>query len=588
MRNDAGMDAPARRIAAAWIASALVALPGAAGAARPVAAPPPASAVADVVFVNAKIATLDAKGSFAEAVAVKDGRFISVGKEKGIRRLVGPSTRVVDLGGKTVVPGLIDAHCHPVPTMVFTRAVDGRAPGVPSVARVLENVAARAKVTPKGEWIVVVGASASQAKFAERRLPTRAELDGAAPDNPVWFWNGTHAEVLSSRALAALGVSKGHLALPHGGRVEVDGTGEPTGQIFEGEGNVPYTPDGATIAGWFAKDIPALWNAHGFTTLNGMLQLDEAAALRAVARSGAIPSIRYSHFVFAEPNGAGMPEDLSTLAIPEGAPRDRFKTTGIKLWIDGEVDAGSGYCAAPYADPTGVPDGGRGLLVTTEAEATAFARKGRSAGLAVAFHASCDASGDVAVRAFRAAPPAGSKRTMQRLEHHGQFIAPTPEMARAVKDLGLVVVTQPAWLLFLGGSTQHLLGPERAATAWHYGSMVKEGLKPAGSSDTTGAYLEAVNPFVHVKAAVTRMSDVGVLQPEQAISVADALRMWTVWAARAIGEEQTRGSIEPGKLADMAVLGEDVFTIPAVRIDEVKPALTIVGGEVVYRAPAGG
>jgi predicted amidohydrolase YtcJ len=340
--------------------------------------------------------------------------------------------------------------------------------------------------------------------------------------------------------------------------------------------------------GWFAKDIPALWSAHGFTTLNGMLQLEEAAALRAVARSGALPAIRYSHMVFAEPDGAGMPADLSTLAIPDGAPRDRFKLLGIKLWIDGEVDAGSGYCAAPYADPAGVPDGGRGLLVTPQEKATAFARAGRKAGLAVGLHASCDASSEIAVRAFRAADADGGRRTIQRLEHHGQFVGPTPEVSKGVKDLGLVVVTQPAWLLFLGGSTERLLGPERAATAWRYGTMVKAGLRPAGSSDTTGAYLEAVNPFVHVKAAVTRMGDQGVVEPAEALSVMDALRMWTIWGARAIQEENTRGSIEPGKLADMTVLSEDVFTIPPARIDQVRAVQTIVGGEVVHRAAAGG
>jgi predicted amidohydrolase YtcJ len=175
-------------------------------------------------------------------------------------------------------------------------------------------------------------------------------------------------------------------------------------------------------------------------------------------------------------------------------------------------------------------------------------------------------------------------RAPQRLEHYGQFVGSTPEVARAVKDLGLYVVTQPAWLLFLGRSTYHLLGEERARTAFRYGSMVKAGLRPAGSSDTTGAYLEAVNPFVHMKAAVTRTSDMGVIQPEEAISVKDALRMWTVWAARSIQEEKERGSIEVGKLADMAVLSDDILSIPPARIDQVKVEQTIVGGEVVYRA----
>jgi predicted amidohydrolase YtcJ len=146
------------------------------------------------------------------------------------------------------------------------------------------------------------------------------------------------------------------------------------------------------------------------------------------------------------------------------------------------------------------------------------------------------------------------------------------------------VITQPAWLLFLGESTYHLLGPERARTGFRYGAMVKAGLRPAGSSDTTGVYLEAVNPFVHMKAAVTRVSDIGVVEPEDALSVRDALRMWTTWGARAIRQEKERGSIEVGKLADMTVLSDDLLTIDPMSIDKIRALRTIVGGEVVYEA----
>jgi predicted amidohydrolase YtcJ len=554
-----------------------------------VAGHPPSTAAAapapDVIYLNGKFVTLDARDSIASAVAIRGGRFVAVGATDRLRKLAGTGTRIVDLGGRTVLPGLIDAHCHPAPTVFFTEAVDARAPGVPSVAKAMENLAARARTVPGGEWVSVVGASASQTKFAERRLPTRAEMDAAAPGNPVWFWNGTHGEVLNSRALAALGVTRANPRLPKGGRVVLDAGGEPTGEVFEGEANVPFNPTPEVIAGWFRKDVPAIWNAHGFTSLNGMLALDELASLRGVAASGFRPPIRYTAFAFAEPNGAGMPADLRSLDMPPGASRDFYRTVGIKLWVDGEVDAGSGLCSAPYADPAGVPGGGRGLQVTTQEQATAFARKARGAGLAVGMHASCDASDAIAVRAFQDTAVSKGARTPQRLEHWGQFMGPTPEALRAVRDLGVIVVTQPAWLLFLGRSTYHLLGEERARTGFRYGSMVKAGLRPAASSDTTGVYLQAVNPFVHVKAAVTRTSDAGVIQPEEALPVKDALRMWTVWAARSIQEERNRGSIEKGKLADLVVISDDVLSMDPMRIDQVKVLETIVGGEVVWRAP---
>ncbi|HET8724407.1 MAG TPA: amidohydrolase [Anaeromyxobacteraceae bacterium] len=580
----------APRLPAALLAAALSALAAPAGPsaapAKPSAAPAAKGAPPDVIFTGGRIVTLDPKDRVVQAVAVRDGRFVAVGTDADVRRLAGPSTRIVDLGGRTAVPGLIDAHCHPQVTAFFLQAVDARAPGVPSVAKAMENLAARARTVKPGEWISVIGASASQTKFAERRLPTRAEMDAAAPDNPVWFWNGTHGEVLNSRGLAALGVSKANPRLPRGGQVLLDASGEPTGVLFEAEANVPFNPSTAVREEWFKKDIPALWNARGFTSLNGILAVDEVAALGRVAASGFRPSLRYTAFAFAEPNGVGLPADPTTLAMPPGAPRDLFRLVGLKVWIDGEVDAGSGWCSAPYADPEGVPGGGRGLLVTTQEQATAVATAARRAGLGMAIHASCDASTAIALRAFQdAARAVKGPPTLQRLEHWGQFVGPTPREVAAVKRMGIHLVTQPAWLLFLERSTVHLLGPERAATSFRFGTMVKEGLRPAGSTDTTGVYLDAIDPFVHMKAAVTRVSDAGVVQPGEAVSVKDALRMYTLWAARSVQEERNRGSIEVGKLADMTVLSEDILAIDPMRIDQVKPVSTIVGGEVAWAAP---
>jgi predicted amidohydrolase YtcJ len=299
--------------------------------------------------------------------------------------------------------------------------------------------------------------------------------------------------------------------------------------------------------------------------------------------SGFRPNVRYVSFAFAEPNGVGMPENLDEIRIPANAPADFYRTGGIKLWIDAEVDAGSGFCAQPYADPAGVPDGGRGLRVTTQAQADAFADRGNAAGLAVGMHATCDASYDVALKAFQKAAARGRPRTLQRMEHYGQFMGLSDAQRKIVTDLHLRVITQPSWLLFLGKSTYHLLGDARASTGFRYGTMVKQGLMPAASSDTTGVYLQAVNPFIAMKAAVTRQSDFGVVQPEEAISVEDALRMWTIWGARSLGLEADRGSIAAGKLADMAVLSDDILTIPPEKIDEIRVEQTIVGGEVVYR-----
>jgi predicted amidohydrolase YtcJ len=181
----------------------------------------------DAVFFNGKIATLDAAGSMVSGVAVKDGKIIAVGSSDAMKKLAKPSTKLVDLGGKTVLPGLIDAHCHPMETIMMKDGwVDARYPACPSVKQALENIATWIERMPKGKWVFVACVSASENKFVEKRLPTKAELDKVAPDNPVAVADGTHLAVVNSLALNLLRVTKGVSTLKGGGRAILDKDGE--------------------------------------------------------------------------------------------------------------------------------------------------------------------------------------------------------------------------------------------------------------------------------------------------------------------------------------------------------------------------
>ena len=220
----------------------------------------------DAVFFNGKIVTLDAAASTAGAVAVKDGKVLKVGSADEIKKLAGPSTRLVDLGGKTVVPGLIDAHCHPMEAMMMKETwVDCRYPQTPSVKQALANLAAWVKKTPKGEWIFAACVSASENKFVEKRLPTKAELDAVAPDNPVILSNGTHMGVANSAALQRLGIKKGMSKLPHGGSVILDKKGEPTGVLADVQADIPLNVTPAQLEHYYTKGIQGFWNQYGFT-----------------------------------------------------------------------------------------------------------------------------------------------------------------------------------------------------------------------------------------------------------------------------------------------------------------------------------
>lgn len=542
---------------------------------------------ADVIFVNAKFTTLDDAAPQADAVAVEDGRFIAVGSRAGVEKFAGTDTAVVDLQGRRVLPGLIDAHCHPIETLWMKDDwVDARFPGTDSVATTLTKLADRAKNTSKGDWIFVACVSASENKFVEKRLPTKSELDEAAPDNPVILGNGTHMAIVNSTALTALKIVKGQTSLPKGGTVLLDHQGEPTGVITDGFADIPSSPQPSEVAGYIANGIPAFWNEHGYTSVLAITPHQVVPALQAVSTTLAQPTLRYSVSVWASPDGKGFPADLTDFEMPAGADPDFFKFVGIKAWVDGENDCRTGYMYQPYVGHFDIdPPGGRGTLVTPQADANRFADLAHTSGRIAMLHCSGDAAVDIGLGAYEHSVRVGPKPdTIRRIEHFGMFQLTDSQLQRA-KELagqGLRISVQPIWLTELVKADKENMGVERTKTGFKFKTLIDAGLEPAASTDMTGIYLGNVEPFIAMEAMVTRGSDDGIFEPQEAISVADAVRMWTLWPARAIGEGDHRGSIEVGKLADMTVLTDDVFAIDPNQIHTVKAAETIVGGRVVF------
>ena len=542
---------------------------------------------ADVVFVNGKFTTLDDARPDAEAVAVSGGRLAAVGNRAEIDQLAGRSTTVVDLKGRRVVPGLVDAHCHPVETLWMKQDwVDGRFPGTDTVARVLEKLAERVKQTRKGDWIFVACVSASENKFSEKRLPTRAELDRAGPDNPVILANGTHMAIVNSAALTALHVNRGLRTLPRGGTVLLDDDGEPTGVITDGFADIPSTPQPSEVAGYFETGIPQYWNAHGYTSLMAITPQQVVPAVKALSAKVARSTIRYSIAVWATPDGKGFPDDLGEFEMSAGADPDFFKFVGIKAWVDGENDCRTGYLYRPYLGHFDIDaPGGRGTLVTPQDDANAFADLAHKNNRISMLHCSGDAAVDIGLGAYEHSAQVGPKPdTIRRIEHFGMFGLTGRQLERAKMLVahGLRISVQPIWLTELVKANYENMGAERAKTGFKFKTMIDAGLEPAASTDMTGIYLDNIEPFTAIEAMVTRRSDKGVFEAQEAISVRDALRMWTLWPAKAIGEAEHRGSIEVGKLADMTVLTDDIFDIEPDQIHTVGAATTIVGGRVVF------
>lgn len=543
---------------------------------------------ADVIFVNGAITTLDPAAPQADAVAVADGRFVAVGTDAEVRKHAGDATPVVDLKGRRVVPGLIDAHCHPIETLWMKDDwVDARFPGTTSVAEALDKVRERAAKTAKGEWIFVACVSASENKFAEKRLPSKDELSAAARDNPLILGNGTHMAIVNDAALKALKIGKGTGKLPKGGTVLLDKDGEPTGVITDGFADIPSSPQPSEIAGYVAQGIPEFWNAHGYTSLMAITPHQVVPAVQAVSAKVAQPNIRYSVSVWAAPDGKGFPADLSEFEMPSGADPDYFKFVGIKAWVDGENDCRTGYMYQPYLGHLDIdPPGGRGTLVTPQDDANAFADLAHTNKRIAMLHCSGDAAVDIGLSAYEHSAASDPKATtLRRIEHFGMFQLTDSQLQRAKKLAAagvLRISVQPIWLTELVKADNENMGPERTKTGFKFKTLIGAGLEPAASTDMTGIYLGNVEPFPAMQAMVTRVSDDGSFEPQEAISVEDALRMWTLWPARAIGEGEHRGSIEVGKLADMTVLTDDIFAVAPEAIHSVAAAATIVGGRVVF------
>ncbi len=544
----------------------------------------------DAIFHNGRIVTLDGAGSMAGAVAVKDGAFSAVGSDSRIRALAGAGTRLVDLEGKTVVPGLIDAHSHPMETAMMEAGwVDCRYPGTTSVAKALQNIAdwIRVKSVPAGKWVHVACSSASQNKFREQRLMTREELDAVAPGNPVAVANGAHMTVINSSAIATLGIRKGQARLKNGATVQLDANGNPTGVLTDAMGDIPLDLTASDLRSYYTGDIQRLWNQHGFTSVMAITPDTAIDVLRAIAGNpdSKPPSIRYTVSVWASPNGENMPADVSRFAMPAGADRSRYRFAGIKVWVDGENDARTGYMYDPYVGQFSTdPPGNRGTVVTEADACSRFVAIASRNRVIPMLHVSGDRAMDMGLDAYEALVKAGQANGVLRLEHFGDFQMSDAQLqrAKALVARGLRINVQPNWMLNLVKSDYANMGAARTETGFNFRNMIDAGLEPSAGCDMTGLYPENINPFLGIYAAVTRDSDSGPFLPQQAISITEALKMWTLWAAKSMGEGDVKGTIEVGKYADMTVLSKDVLAIAPADLRSVTTVKTIVGGEVVY------
>jgi predicted amidohydrolase YtcJ len=546
---------------------------GAAGAAalgggRPAAA---TLATADTVLAGGKVVTMDAADSTAQAVALKDGLVLQVGDDAVIMALAGPATRVIDLRGRTVTPGLIDSHLHfQIMPQFGGFYVDFMPPEVTTVAAMQDKLADELARLHAGTWLQAVYMSVEGG-----RAPTRQELDVASPDHPVFMMQlAGHFVTANSVALALAGITAA-TANPTGGIIERDAYGEPTGLLYNHQAMdmvrkwAPRYGDERITEGIITTQ--PLFAAAGVTSYHdtNIRGAATVADYQNVARAGKM-SLRSTLYFTLE-----YPSDLTIALEQLDHYQDGFcRLAGAKFLIDGQTT--TFYCYEPH---NGVS------WQTTTWNQAAFKQAVRdlhAAGMQVAVHCGGDAALDLALDAFEEAMNANPRPDPRhRIEH---CILSKPESTQRIKDLGVCISTQPQFIRMAGDYYPTIFGDGRMSRIIVTREWLDAGIPVAISSDapTTPWY----QPQVTLTSAQARRSPSGVhVGPDQVLTMHEALRAHTVTAAYVAHEETIKGSLEPGKLADLVVWTRDPYTMPLKDLQFASVDLTMVGGVPVYQGP---
>jgi predicted amidohydrolase YtcJ len=527
--------------------------------------PPP-----DTILVNGHVVTVDARFSIAQAVAVTGGKFTAVGTSADIRKLAGPSTAVIDLKGRTVIPGLADDHLHDA----------GGGPGVDlsrtrSVADVLAAIAARVKQSHPGD-IIVTNSDWHEAQLREHRLPYRHDLDSVSPDNPVVVVRGGHEYILNSAALRKWNITRDTPQLP-GGRITRDASGELNGELVDRAKSLVHLPPGPSLTMEALQEQHRKLNTVGLTSIRYPgASVEQYRLLQEMKRRGTL-TVRVNQLMrFGADSGAAMRTAIAASGISPDEGDEWVRIGGMKLGVDGGFEGG--WMRQPYAEPWG--EGGTFFGVNTMKQApyTDVVKELNRLGWRVATHAVGDAAIDEVLAAYEAADAEKSIVGRRWTIEHG-FIPQADQFPR-MKKLALVISAQDH-LYLAGPSLVTYWGAARAARTTPMRTYIDQGFVVAGGTDSAVVPYPPLWVFYHF---VTRDTiSGGVLGAGEKITRKEALQVQTINNAYLTFEEQTKGSIEPGKFADLVVLPEYILTCPDKHIQEMRVDITMVGGKVVYR-----
>jgi len=514
---------------------------------------------ADMVLMDANVITMDKEKPRARAIAIKGEKIVQVGANDQIKRLIGKNTKIVDLHGKTVVPGFIDAHAHMIALGHPFPWVELR--DVSSIEEILRRLKAKVRETKKGTWIQ--GRGWDQDRLKEERYPTRWDLDKVSPGNPVFLDRVCgHIGVANSRALEIAEIDN-KTASSWGELVDKDPkTGELTGILRESANdfvwNLPEPNDEELLRACSRACREAV--KAGLTGVHWFVyKPNEIHALQGLRKRNQLPLRVY----------LAVPVEYFDEFENKGFEDPLLKLHCVKIFADGSLGARTAALQQPYADAPST----KGILNHSRNELKTMIKTVNDAGFQAAVHAIGDFAISEALNAFKVTlGEANIRKCRHRLEHVSVL---NPRLIKRIKSLGLTVCIQPHFVVS-DFWVNNRLGPERARWTYPFKSLIESGIFVAGSSD---APAEPISPLLGIWAAAARESF-----PEERISAEKALEAYTISAAYLSFEEDVKGSVEVGKFADLTVLSHNPLRIKPEKIRDVKVEMTIVGGRIVYSA----
>lgn len=545
---------------------------------------------ADLILYNGRIVTADSRFSILQAISISNGKVLRVGVNEAVLRDRKPNTQVIDLKGKMVVPGLIDAHVHALGAGLseFKRKL----PPLNSIAEIQAFIRERARTTPAGEWIVVPRTLPPRLK--EQRFPTKADLD-AVTTHPVAF-DGSYVWGANSMALRISGITR-NTPNPPGGEIVKGPDGEPNGILRNASRLLKGVPrelgysnaDKAEALETMLK----LYAAAGLTGIGDRAVTGEDVAVyRGLKAAGKLPvRVVMTWRIEASRDTDAVVKEIRDRPWTTNQGDDWLKFGSFKVTLDGGQSVGTAYQRMPYGaygrhlyGQTN-PDA-RGTLFVEPRKLTAIFTAARAKGWQLTSHAQGGGAIDVLLDVFEALDKVAPIRSTRSHVMHGSFMS--AEALARMKRMGVLADVQPGWLYLDVPALEKVFGYQSMRYFFPLHSYFGAGIIAAGGSDHMIGHdkdkaVNPFNPFLNIWMAITRRTTEGkVIYPEEKVSRVEALRLFTNGPAYLQFNERKTGSLEAGKYADLVVLDRDYLTCPEDQIREIKPLATMVEGKLRY------